>query len=96
MRAASFYLVVLDSEVRKRGCRTNDANFGIGPLVGIRDREALELNARAFVMTLQRDVASPLARGVLQPRCVAAIQFHADRTAARRDRERVPPADCAR
>jgi hypothetical protein len=24
--------VVLDSEVRKRGCRTNDANFGIGPL----------------------------------------------------------------
>src|SRR6266550_3892117 len=25
-------LVVLDSEVRKRGCRTNDANFGIGPL----------------------------------------------------------------
>src|SRR5213596_3035166 len=26
-------LVVLDSEVRKRGCRTNDANFGIGPLV---------------------------------------------------------------
>src|SRR5436190_6118883 len=26
-------LVVLDSEGRKRGCRTNDANFGIGPLV---------------------------------------------------------------
>jgi hypothetical protein len=26
-------LVVLDSEVRKRGCRRNDANFGIGPLV---------------------------------------------------------------
>jgi hypothetical protein len=25
-------LVVLDSEVGKRGCRTNDANFGIGPL----------------------------------------------------------------
>jgi hypothetical protein len=25
-------LVVLDSEVRKQGCRTNDANFGIGPL----------------------------------------------------------------
>src|SRR5919197_2932929 len=25
-------LVVLDSEVRKRGCRTYDANFGIGPL----------------------------------------------------------------
>src|SRR5437016_4876673 len=28
-------LVVLDSEVRKRGCRTNDANFGIGPLAGV-------------------------------------------------------------
>src|SRR5436190_23008924 len=28
-------LVVLDSEVRKRGCRTNDANFGIGPLVPV-------------------------------------------------------------
>jgi hypothetical protein len=27
--------VVLDSEVRKRGCRTNDANFGIGPLAEI-------------------------------------------------------------
>src|SRR5919197_6013446 len=28
-------LVVLDSEVRKRGCRTNDANFGTGPLAPV-------------------------------------------------------------
>src|SRR5262249_59224594 len=28
-------LVVLDSEVRKRGCRTNDANFGIGTLAAV-------------------------------------------------------------
>src|SRR5437016_3800822 len=33
-------LVVLDSEVRKRGCRTNDANFGIGPLVRLRGFDA--------------------------------------------------------
>src|SRR5438445_9936849 len=33
-------LVVLDSEVRKRGSRTNDANFGIGPL-GLPRREEI-------------------------------------------------------
>src|SRR5947208_8147542 len=39
-------LVVLDSEVRKRGCRTNDANFGIGPLVP-RTRSS-RMSCRAF------------------------------------------------
>src|SRR4029453_9867004 len=39
-------LVVLDSEVRKPGCRTNDANFGIGPLVP-RTRSS-RMSCRAF------------------------------------------------
>jgi hypothetical protein len=46
-------LVVLDSEVRKRGCRTNDANFGIGPLVTQRAIDCvLERQARLQALDL--------------------------------------------
>jgi hypothetical protein len=66
-------LVVLDSEVRKRGCRTNDANFGIGPLVASTARSGVP----AYDVALRHGLFCPGANATFGcatvPRGIAAL-----------------------